>query len=39
MSVMSFIVGFLLGWFLAPGLWDISKNLWEELKNWWWYRK
>ena len=33
-STLSFIVGFGLGWFLASGLWDITKNLWQEIKDW-----
>ena len=32
-STLSFIVGFGLGWFLAPGLWDITKKSWQEFKD------
>jgi hypothetical protein len=38
-SVLAFIGGLVLGWWLGPAFLDISQKVWEEIKHWWWYRK
>ena len=32
--VLTYIVGFVMGWFFAPAFTDISKKVWQEIKDW-----